>query len=116
MFVNKAVMMNFQVSPRRLKEASEPYQEPVFHPRFELEPHATLCRTCSHSLSFFSPQILAFTPRAVRVVLWCTERNGAGISPEYLSLRSRGSSVSKVSDYGLDDRGSITGRGRVFFL
>jgi hypothetical protein len=30
--------------------------------------------------------------------------------------RSRGSSVSIVSDYGLDDRGSISDRGRGFFL
>jgi hypothetical protein len=30
--------------------------------------------------------------------------------------RSRGSSVNIVSDYGLDDRGSIPGRGRGFFL
>jgi hypothetical protein len=29
---------------------------------------------------------------------------------------SRGSSVSIVSDYGLDDRGSIPDRGRGFFL
>jgi hypothetical protein len=30
--------------------------------------------------------------------------------------RSRGSSVSVGSDYGLDDRGSISDRGRGFFL
>jgi hypothetical protein len=34
-----------------------------------------------------------------------------------LALRwSRGSSVSIVSDYGLDDRGSISDRGRGFFF
>jgi hypothetical protein len=31
-------------------------------------------------------------------------------------LRSRGSSVSIVSDYGLDDRGSIPDRGSEFFF
>jgi hypothetical protein len=30
--------------------------------------------------------------------------------------KSRGSSGSIVSDYGLDDRGSISGRGRGFFF
>jgi hypothetical protein len=34
----------------------------------------------------------------------------------HFSHRIRGSSVSIVSDYGLDDRGSITGGGRGFFL
>jgi hypothetical protein len=29
---------------------------------------------------------------------------------------SRGSSVSMVSDYGLDDRGSISDRGKGFYL
>jgi hypothetical protein len=33
-----------------------------------------------------------------------------------LRVRSRGSSVSIVSDYGLDDRGSIPDRSRGFFL
>jgi hypothetical protein len=33
-----------------------------------------------------------------------------------LFLRSRGSSVSIVSDFGLDDLGSIHGRGKEFFL
>jgi hypothetical protein len=31
-------------------------------------------------------------------------------------IRSRGSSVSIVSDYGLDDRGSIPDKGRRFFF
>jgi hypothetical protein len=34
----------------------------------------------------------------------------------HLLIRSCGNSVSIVSDYGLDDRGSIPGRGKVFFL
>jgi hypothetical protein len=34
----------------------------------------------------------------------------------YTYMRSRGSSVSIVSDYGLDDRGSIPDRRRGFFL
>jgi uncharacterized membrane protein len=33
-----------------------------------------------------------------------------------LVIGSRGSSVSIVSDYGLDDRGSIPDRSRGFFL
>jgi hypothetical protein len=33
-----------------------------------------------------------------------------------INKRSRDSSVSKVSDYGLDDRGSILDRGRGFFF
>jgi hypothetical protein len=34
----------------------------------------------------------------------------------YLIFRSRVSSGSIVSDYGLDDRGSIPGMGKGFFL
>jgi hypothetical protein len=34
----------------------------------------------------------------------------------HFCLGSRGSSGSIVSDYGLDDRGSIPGRGRGFFF
>jgi hypothetical protein len=37
------------------------------------------------------------------------------ISMYFLFLRSRGSSVSIMSDYGLDDRGSIPGRGKGYF-
>jgi hypothetical protein len=33
-----------------------------------------------------------------------------------ISAESRGSSGSIVSDYGLDDQGSIPGRGRGFFF
>jgi hypothetical protein len=35
---------------------------------------------------------------------------------EYISRVSRGSSVSIMSDYGLDDRGWIPDRGRGFFI
>jgi hypothetical protein len=34
----------------------------------------------------------------------------------YCVFRSRGSSGSTVSDYGLDDRGLIPGRGKGFFF
>jgi hypothetical protein len=37
-------------------------------------------------------------------------------SPHPRNLWSRGSSVSIVSDYGLDDQGSIPDRGRGFFF
>jgi hypothetical protein len=41
-----------------------------------------------------------------------TPQHGAA----YSLIEGRGSSVSIVSDYGLDDRGSIPGRGRGFFF
>jgi hypothetical protein len=49
---------------------------------------------------------------------WCyvTEHVGYFIFALYFLIRSWGSSVSIVSDYGLDDRGSIPDRGRGFFL
>jgi hypothetical protein len=44
------------------------------------------------------------------------EKNEQHISIQHSLRGSRGSSGSIVSDYGLDDRGSILGRGRGFFL
>jgi hypothetical protein len=38
------------------------------------------------------------------------------VSRNIIIMRSQGSSVSIVSDYGLDDRGSIPDRGREFFF
>jgi hypothetical protein len=44
--------------------------------------------------------------------IWGTWGYRTGI----IQKSSRGSSVSTVSDYGLDDRGLILGKGRGFFL
>jgi hypothetical protein len=35
---------------------------------------------------------------------------------QYYLRRSRGSSVRRVTEYGLDDRGSVPDRGRGFFF
>jgi hypothetical protein len=45
-------------------------------------------------------------------------RDGEVVEKYYTTthFRSRGSSGSTVSDYGLDDRGSIPDRGRGFFF
>jgi hypothetical protein len=40
---------------------------------------------------------------------------GGSQGEEFYMFMSRGSSGSIVSDYGLDDRGSIPDRGRFFF-
>jgi hypothetical protein len=43
-------------------------------------------------------------------------RMGLKFNLRFISCRRRSSSVSFVSDYGLDDQGSIPDRGRGFFL
>jgi hypothetical protein len=49
-------------------------------------------------------------------LLWISEPYQANIEYRLTVFRSRGSSVSIVSDYGLDDRGSIPDRGQRIFL
>jgi hypothetical protein len=57
---------------------------------------------------------------ALRVVLNCFHSDFGSLTNMcmilYLLIGSRGSSVSTVSDYELDDRGSIPDRGRGFFF
>jgi hypothetical protein len=59
---------------------------------------------------------ITFLPKSWKSVIWSTSWKWGPSQPQS-KMRSRGSSGSIVSDYGLDDRGSITRqRQRIFLL